>query len=265
MIFNFALQSLNEVHPWGPEHRLHWFGLTCGWYWINLAGTTLFEYTDEIRNHWKISMPGAPGRFVDYQVARLWEDVNDLLPAILEPVPPDVLSQAPQVEKIIERFYRSNRLSDIGWDSLAETVEEATGWWSMRLLDSSHLTASPTIRIWRDRDVVNLRWDTRRGLFDGIEVWTAACGEYTVSIDEFIAEVKGFRDRLRAAMQTRVDQIEKDGGIKGVTIDVARLLEEQHDRFSNFDARFNRPTITDWANARAALNEARRAFPELTA
>ncbi|XVU21087.1 DUF5984 family protein [Actinoplanes sp. CA-054009] len=42
--FRFELYPLDEVSPWGGEQpRLHWFGLTEGWYWIEIGGHELLH------------------------------------------------------------------------------------------------------------------------------------------------------------------------------------------------------------------------------
>lgn len=90
MQINSRLRPLHEVGPWGAagQRRLHGFGLTDGWYWLDLDGTALFRCDDAyLAQH-----PMVPGTldcpYADDYVARLWEDLLDLLPAILSPVPP---------------------------------------------------------------------------------------------------------------------------------------------------------------------------------
>ncbi|MBE3014889.1 hypothetical protein IL992_37815 [Microbispora sp. NEAU-D428] len=86
--FRFALTPLGRVAPWGREHReLHWFGLTDGWYWIELADHELLRYFPDTPRC-ADSMAQRP--CVDYYLARLWEDIIEMTPAVLEPVPPDL-------------------------------------------------------------------------------------------------------------------------------------------------------------------------------
>ncbi|GAB4101642.1 hypothetical protein GCM10028790_06600 [Micromonospora taraxaci] len=78
--FRFELYPLDEVSPWGGDRpTLHWFGLTDGWYWLEAGGQELLRRPRQVRRH----------PFVDYHLARLWEDVNVLTPTVLEPVPED--------------------------------------------------------------------------------------------------------------------------------------------------------------------------------
>ncbi|WP_123601984.1 DUF5984 family protein [Micromonospora sp. Llam0] len=46
--FQFQLRPLDQVHPWGRDKQtLHWFGLTEGWYWLDLNGHQLLRYSAE--------------------------------------------------------------------------------------------------------------------------------------------------------------------------------------------------------------------------
>src|ERR1700759_5537644 len=87
MLFNFELTPLQDVTPWGADgnRSLHWFGLTDGHYWINVGDHRLFEYSDAARKD------GAPA-YCSYQVVRLLEDILDIAPYVLEPVPGDLVA-----------------------------------------------------------------------------------------------------------------------------------------------------------------------------
>jgi hypothetical protein len=76
-LFAFELRDIAEIEPWGEpdELSLSWFGLTRGWYWMNVGEDRLFVATRR-----RGSRPE-----VEYPVARLWEDVIGVLPAALEP------------------------------------------------------------------------------------------------------------------------------------------------------------------------------------
>lgn len=52
--FGFELCPLTEVAPWGGSNgpaTLHWFGLTDGWYWIELDGLHLLRYDRNTLDH----------------------------------------------------------------------------------------------------------------------------------------------------------------------------------------------------------------------
>lgn len=99
--FRFELRPLAQAHPWGGDRRtLHWFGLTDGWYWIELNGHELLRYSDQTVRRWQADgYQDVP--YVDYYVVRLWEDLLELLPAVLEPVPADLV---PFIESRLHRL-----------------------------------------------------------------------------------------------------------------------------------------------------------------
>jgi hypothetical protein len=90
--FRFELRPVDEIMPWGDQDRtLHWFGLTDGWYWIELDGQELLCYSGDMLRRWRGEGHEAARPYIDYQVARLWEDLIQIAPAVLEPVPADLV------------------------------------------------------------------------------------------------------------------------------------------------------------------------------
>lgn len=88
MLFNFTLVPLEEVTPWENSDGgkcLSWFALTDGQYWIQAGDAALFEFRAPLH-----AQPDLP-RYCDYQVARLHEDLLEILPAVFEPVPADLI------------------------------------------------------------------------------------------------------------------------------------------------------------------------------
>ena len=56
MLFNFRLKNTEDIAPWstpskGDALSLHWFGLTDGWFWIDIGGQQLFRYSQQILDH----------------------------------------------------------------------------------------------------------------------------------------------------------------------------------------------------------------------
>ncbi|MGA3541832.1 DUF5984 family protein [Micromonosporaceae bacterium DT194] len=69
--FRFELYRLDEVSSWGGDRPvLHWFGLTEGWYWLEASGQELLRRTRQVDPH----------PYIDYYLARFWEDVMALSP-----------------------------------------------------------------------------------------------------------------------------------------------------------------------------------------
>ncbi len=87
----FTLDPINEIAPWGNEQRgdsLSWFGFTQGKYRLKVGNDLLLNYADEAMKAFKKKYPALyPGPWVDYYVVRLWEDLLELLPHILQRVP----------------------------------------------------------------------------------------------------------------------------------------------------------------------------------
>lgn len=157
MLFNFHLRPLETVTPWYYDGQpfLHWFGLTDGWYWLDAGTATLFQYTDVILHHWEISpADGSYRSYVDYQVVRLWEDLQERLPHILEPIPHHVLQRIqPGYQAVHWRDAIVDCLIPDDVDVSASAVvrlEQATEWLTNRWLDVGYLRAGPRIWFWND-------------------------------------------------------------------------------------------------------------------
>lgn len=102
MLFQFQMQSLEKIEPWGGEKpSLSWFGLTDGWCWWNVDSQELFRYSQAVIEKWTNEYPDAQIilPYVDYQVVRPWEDLLQCLPAVLNPVPDDLIQRTQDLEK----------------------------------------------------------------------------------------------------------------------------------------------------------------------
>ncbi|GII55826.1 hypothetical protein Pth03_42150 [Planotetraspora thailandica] len=243
--FRFALTPLGEVAPWGRHQRsLHWFGLTSGWYWIELGDHELLRYSPETLRRYHDEGPAARHPYVDYYVARLWEDVDELVPTVMQPVPPDLL-----------RFMASDQRDWPPLDSDA-TVEVAT-WYGGHVLDLGYIRQPPHIRAWRTvaggHDTVTVTW---RHDDDGDIRFTAApSGSVTVPAASFLAAVRRLDRELMAAMDRRVKALERTGPPDGVELDVPGLRAEHADRTTWLDRHLRREPVTDWAAVRAGARE----------
>ncbi|MEU8138472.1 DUF5984 family protein [Streptodolium elevatio] len=238
--FRFGLRPVDEVRPWGDESpRLSWFILTDGWYCVDAGGHELLRY----------ARPMGSDPFdvhVDYHVVRLWEDVLDVLPAALEPVPSDlrgfVAAEAPG------RW----PTADVPADA-RDAVEAAVSWHDAHTLDMGHLADPPELRFWRtaDRDgddTVTLSWQHPPD--SDVEFDASATGRVTVSSDAFIAAVTEFDRALLSEMDRRVTELESCGPPPGVSLDLIRLRAEQRDRAAWLRRAYERPSGTRWDDVR---------------
>lgn len=238
-LFAFKLRDVDEIVPWGRSDALSlgWFGLTDGWYWMNVGQEQLFVGRDQ----------GSGPTYVDYQVVRLWEDVLDLLPAALEPVPGEI---AALLEPGNDWLSWYGRACDWATDSgKRELLDTATGWATRRWLDTGHLVAGPNVWFCRVEDRGLVLWDNRNRVQDGKPIWKATSGRLELPIDDFHAEVSGFHDRLMHAMSERVMAARDSWTRKDVRVDVPQLADEQRDRQTWLANALRRAAVlepTDW-------------------
>lgn len=253
MLFNFELTPLDRIQPWGEPGRLslHWFGLTNGRYWIEAGTEVLFKYSDHA--HWQL---GAP-QYCEYQVVRLYEDLLSILPFMLEPVPasliPCISGEAGKAwgERRFKWLNADNNPLD---DDQVYEIADATGSWVWnRTLDSAYLRPSAVIRMWSDELTVHIEWDNRDRLVDGVQAWSASCGAYCLSREQFIAEVRSFHERLMQQMAERIQQV-VDGALPAeVRVDLPGLQREHVKRSELAEITFlSSHTPTDWKAVEAA-------------
>lgn len=272
MLINFTPLPLENVEPWGRpgDLSLSWFALTIGEYWIQVGESILFEYTEG-------SQLLCPGRYCEYQVARLHEDLTEMLPYILEPVPPSLVQyiSGDSGEAFLktkhlwsEKNFVSDRdpalreLADKYW----ETLDASTTWLGKRVLDGLYLTPTPYIMVWSDEVNVHFEWDNREAVADWTNnqpAFTALRGTYKLPRDEFKAEVRSFHSRLMEQMAERIDRVLSGALSAEIKIDLEGLAEQQKQRSrcpaelldKSALAEPLTPTVqTDWNRVEKAIN-----------
>lgn len=235
MKFHFRLMPVDAIPPWGTERgrpTLSWFSLTLGYFWIEINGQELFRYAGEVLAHWEEMYPEAYTLslpYEDYQVARYWEDLLQMLPAILDPLPADFAERMTDPQAWMDwqdEAYRWQARSDDD-ESAWDAYYAALAWHGQRTWDAGHLAHPPHIWLWRVEDTIHIRWDNRNVTLDGLPVWEARQGEHTLPVSEFLAAVERFDSSLLSEMQERVDDLVFAAGRPGVEIDLAALLQAQ--------------------------------------
>jgi hypothetical protein len=256
-LFNFILRDWNKVQPWGfsdGTKHLSWFGFSDGWYWLNCGKEELFRYTPEVMAHWGMASDQV---YCGYQVCRLWEDVLDLVPAVLEPVPEDLASiLSSQAE--LSRWSSQRTLWFENTDNPGEIENAALDWVGQRFLDSGYLVQGPQIIFWRTKDLIHIRWHNSDRLIDGVTVWTAQDGSCEIPVREFVQEVESFHKRFTEAMKKRVHAVAANWNRPDVQIDTERLIEEQAERENALSEALARQQDTEWdcvREGRRMLNE----------
>ncbi|MEU4619620.1 DUF5984 family protein [Actinoplanes sp. NPDC023801] len=242
MRFRFELRPPDEVEPWdGDPPMLHWFGLTDGWYWIEVGEYDLLRRTGV----------EDPRPYIDYQVARLWEDVNLVSPAALEPVPDDLLTFiASDSESWVYNWLQDVAVRDQGAD---HNVPEhpsvvAALWHGEHNLDFSYLLNPPRLRLWRSirggNDEVTVDWQHKD---DGrISFAAGAAVRCSIPTTEYLDAVRTFDREFLAAMRQRIEELEDRGGIPGVEIDLPGLRHQQDQRTRWLTRNLDRRLNTDW-------------------
>ena len=254
MLINFTLVPIENIRPWGSagNYRLHWFGLTDGEYWIQAGEAALFEYGDNAQ------IAGA-NRYCDYQVVRLYEDLMEMLPYILEPVPePLVQYMWGETAKAWQRTYSA--WGDKNFDILDrsrfdEIFDAAVLWAGKRWLDSGYLSPSANIAIWSDEKHVHIGWDNRDRLFDGKPAWSAILGTYQMPRNEFVEEMKSFHLRLMEQMAARIVQVQQGALAPDIEIDLPRLVTEHEQRIRMLDTSLSLHPQTDWKEVGRMIRE----------
>ncbi|MCP2276717.1 DUF5984 family protein [Nocardia amikacinitolerans] len=246
MRVRFELAPLEEVVPWGEHRRLHWFGLTQGWYCLEVGGVELLRYAERPRNSTGDG-GAAVTSWVDYYVVRLWEDLLAVLPWALEPVPED-----------LAKFFAAGAEGWVDTGDLAllddPAIVAASEAYGLRWTDTSYLRFGPAFRWWRTlgpEDTITVAWQFTSDPDGEITFSAPPSGVRTVGTEEFIAAVADFDHRLLQAMQERVDHLAAAGGIREIELDIPALIREQAQRRTWLPRALARQDDTDWAAVRA--------------
>ncbi len=257
--FHFQLRQMADIEPWhdgdGSHPHLGWFALSDGWYWIEVGSAELFRYSQPLVDTWKSEHSGEPWLealpYVDYQVVRLWEDMIEILPSALEPIPLRLtlalgsggtwMSWSYAAEKVVKQALPSNEV----WDLL----EAASGWWWSRHLDTAYLVGGPQIWFWSDGSSACIQWDNRECILDGLPAWEAGVGDYTMPVADFVAEVRDFDTRFIASMHDRITLAQAEWSRPDVALE-GDLDQEQAARSRWFERSIlaaDKHESTDWS------------------
>lgn len=256
MLINFSLAPIENICPWGEpgSYRLHWFGLTDGEYWMQVGEAVLFEYSDYAR-------AAGASRYCNYQVVRFYEDLMEMLPYILEPVP-EQLAQFVwgDTAKAWQKTYSA--WCDKNYDVLEESqfnkiFDAAVMWAGKRWFDSGYLRPSANLAIWSDEEQVHIEWDNRDRIFDGKPAWSAILGSYHMPRSEFVEEVRAFHSRLMEQMAVRVQQVQEGALSSEIEIDLPGLVKEHEKRARTLETALNFRPLTDWNDTERAIREIR--------
>ncbi|WP_405161775.1 DUF5984 family protein [Nocardia sp. NBC_01499] len=251
--FRFGLTPLGRVEPWGEQHRtLHWFALTEGWYYIDLGGHELLRLSERSTRLLRTQAGHQETPYdcyVEYYVARLWEDVLALLPSALEPVPGDLID------------FVAAESTDWSWTETPE-VHAASTWYGERTLDTGYLWFGPRVRWWRtvngSTDTVTVAWRYPTDPEREMEFTGPPTGRVSMPTDEFRTAVIEFDHTLMTAMKDRIREFESSGPPAGIEIDLALFDHEQQDRAHWLAQAMERRPETDWDAVRIGARTLRQ-------
>lgn len=254
MLFNFELTPVKNVVPWGQpnELSLSWFGLTDGRYWIEASGACLFEYSEHV------CLAGT-GRYCEYQVVRLFEDILDMLPAILEAVPPAL------VEYISDGTGRTWRKNFAAWTEKNYGLMDEHEYWCLadpansllnhRVLDAAYLSPSAFIYMWSDEKYVHIEWDNSEKFIDGKLAWSATQGHVQLLRDDFLHEIHSFHARLIEQMDVRIREVFGGALSPEIKVDLPGLLSEHEQRRQALKCALEHTSSTNWQAVEKAVRE----------
>jgi hypothetical protein len=220
----FELRPLSDIQPWGNAEsglKLHWFGLTDGWYDVAIEGRRLYSGPGETRG-------------IDYQVVRLWEDLLEVAPYALESVPEGLASRLADFDAWTTWVEKTWDLDDRD-----NVVSRALDWWFHREMSAGHLVSAPSLQMWRSGDELHLHWKSVPGE-SNTSAWSSPNGRATVKANAFREELIKFDRELIAAMDSRVSEIERNWNRPEIAIDVEELRREHGDRALTLQHTFER-------------------------
>lgn len=251
-LFEFNLKPLQDVLAWGeePNQYLHWFGLTDAIYYMNVGKEQLFRYSDEILEFWTKEYPDEAeayqNPFYDYQVSRLYFDILEILPNVLQPIPKPINDYISSLEKQNKWEATLSEINDISEsEQTFNNYCTASEWLFDRKLKG--LGGGPDILLWRVEGRVFLRWDNSSYKQNNIHTWATISGEVEFSVKDFLAEIQSFHDRLMKSMEERIKVIGSTNPLPHIKFNMPELLKEQEEIKKSFEEVLTKaPSINDW-------------------
>ena len=222
--------------------------------WFNLRPVLdlgeVLRFTVEIQELWNY-----PFAYVDYYVARFFEDLQEHLPPVLEAVPGDIARVVSNSAWLARAASWREEGDDEEIDKKWDLYNSAIAWWHDREIDTGYLRNGPWFSFWRTDDDVHLRWATRCNDDRGTAVFLVPSGYFRVSSAAFQSAAFGFCEEVLSAMRQRVEGIQRDGWRRmDCKLDLDELIAEHRHRESRFAALRSQPSVTNWDQVRMHLD-----------
>lgn len=187
-MFDFQLwepsRDLCFSDPANGTQCLHWFALTFADYCMNFGNVTLFQYTKEVLDSWKMPSSNKEqklSRCDDYQIAGVLQpDFDGVLGYVGEPLPEDFRQITQSTKELLAYRRKYDNLNDSLYVKLEEDFpddcqnpeketredeiyhyeETLIHWLSHRRWWQWYLTNSLQIWFFRYGDDIQIVWDT---------------------------------------------------------------------------------------------------------
>lgn len=255
-MINFELKHIDETQPAGTDAELYmcWFWLTDGYLWLNLADSTLYEYSKDALKYFGMKTSA----YNDYPIVRFIDDFTELFKVINESIPDDIYQLTENLSQFLNDSQRWLDINDTDEDEYSdfyfEEYDNLISWTYNRSFGSGHLIGGPRFSFFRNKDKIRIIWETEDKLENGIQIWTAKNGNIEISYTEFISQVKEFGNRFFTQMKDKVEiAVQKDW--KDIQIDKKELIKEHKERELDFWNQFtllesDSTTKTNWKQVR---------------
>ena len=238
-MINFKLKHIDKVQPVGIDDnlRINWFWLTDGDLWLNLANSTLYEYSKDALKYFgdKESL------YNDYPIARFIEDFNYLFHVINESIPNNFYKLTETLPQFLNNAQKWLDINDTDKEEYSsfyfEEYDNLVSWVHKRSFNSGHLVGGPEFSFFRNKDKIRIVWKTEYKLENGIELWTAKDGSIEMPYETFLKHIEDFGIQFFKRMKNQVELvIQRDW--KNAQIDRKRLVMEHEERESDFWVQF---------------------------
>lgn len=259
-LFDFHFINTEDIITTG----LSWFWLTDGFYWMNIDNQKLFEHSEEGLRCWEKQGDTYPTenyqKCMDYQVVRFWEDMIEILPTIVQPVPSEfhnLFSQPIQsLENNYELYYDYvEKINDTAEYKENNQYFDKPFFFDNHILSTMHIFTSPLIYFWRyiegKEDNIHIVWDftqtTTTEDDKQIPMWSATQGHYKLAYDDFMQEFYDFHQRLIDSMEKKIIEIENSPKLQALLRKGYDLRAEHEERKKWIEKEFKKyPNKLDW-------------------
>jgi len=275
MFFHFQLTPIAEIKPWGKKNEpsLHWFGLSDGRYWIQIGETEVFRYSKAVLAAYppqdQALATHSLNPYLDYYVTRLWEDILEIVPDILDPLPAPLVQRMEPIDTWLQWCQKAHIwqedpqeiCSEETLDARRDMYNEALLWWWDRKLYTGAIRFHPGIHFWSDGQFVHCTWDSRDSQVDSRLIWEAVYGIKVIPVTTFMEAVTSFNTRFISAMAERVHTVQASWSRPEIELDLAQLAHEHVQRSEHFAKRMAEvPTRANAATEWERILEAIRAI-----